>query len=383
MEKKKITSKQAVSIMILFILGSSMIFGGSNEAAQDSWLGVIVGVIMFIPIVFLYSRIMKLYPQKNIFDIFYLVFGKIGGVIFTFLLTLYAIHLSAVIIRNFTEFIQVQSLTSTPQFVVALAIGFICFWTLKYGLTLLGRGSVLIVPVLMISIAITIVLLIQDMNFDNIRPIGGQGLKTITKCSFDFLAFPFGELVLFMAVLQKLRSPEKIPKIYFKSVFISGIILTLIVLRNILVLGASTLDSIFFNSYAAVTVIDIADFITRIEVLVAGNFIVCGLVKICICLYAGAKGVSKMFNIKNYKSIIIPITFVSIAASGYMYNSTMEVFNYKSVYKYIAPFFQILIPLITWIFAEIKVKKQSKQELSLHAVQTSQAVSGQSVEFNA
>lgn len=378
METKKITSKQAVSIMILFILGSSMIFGGSNEGGQDSWIGLILSIILFIPVIFLYSRIMNLYPQKNIFEIFYLVFGKIGGVIFTFLLTLYALHLSAVIIRDFTEFIQVQSLTSTPQFVVALAIGFICFWTLKYGITLLGRGSVLIVPILMISIGITIVLLIQDMNFNHIKPIGGQGIKCITKCSLAFLAFPLGELVLFMAVLQKLRPEEKISKIYFKSVFTAGAILLLIVLRNILVLGAPTLDSIFFNSYAAVTVIDIADFITRIEVLVAGNFIVCGLVKICICLYAGAKGVAKIFNIQNYKTIITPITFVTIAASGYIYNSTMEVFNFISVYKYIGPFFQILIPLITWIFAEIKSKKQTKQDTSLHAVQTRQAV-----EYNA
>lgn len=41
-------------MMILFILGSSLVTGGNTEAKEDSWVSIILAIIMAIPFILVY-----------------------------------------------------------------------------------------------------------------------------------------------------------------------------------------------------------------------------------------------------------------------------------------------------------------------------------------
>lgn len=360
MINEKISGKQVINIMILFTLGSSLITGGSLKAEQDSWLSIIIGLAAAIPIVLVYARMNKLEPNKDLFELSYMVLGKVGGSIVTFLFSIYAISLGTMIIRNFTEYIQVVSFPDTPQSLIAIGFSIIMFLTVYKGIEVLGRGSVFIIPIVLFVIFLLVLLSIKNMNLDNLKPVLYQNFKPVLSGAYSLLSFPFAETVLFITVFASVDTKENPSKLYLAGIFISGFIVFVILLWNILVLGFPLLKVLYFPLYSNAGLSEIGIFFSRIEVLISGSFLVCGLVKSTVCLYVGCKGLAKLFNINDHKKLSAPISLIMMVGSVYIYKDTMQMFKFVDIYILYAPFFQIVIPVLILILMEVLIKKKKK-----------------------
>ncbi|RPF42184.1 spore germination protein KB [Hydrogenoanaerobacterium saccharovorans] len=359
MGKEIVSSKQMINIIILFILGTAFVAGGTAIAKQDSWISIILAFLLLIPIYLVYGKLNKLYPNKNVFEMFYECFGKIGGATFTIIFTLFSLHLGALVIRNFTEFIQVVSLSETPQYAAAIFIGVLCIWTVKSGIEILARGAMITGPIVIIVTILTVVLNINNMDLSYIQPIFGAGFGNILSNCTNYISFPFGEAVLFLSVMPCLKSKANPHKVYLMGTAIGCVILVMGRLRNTLVLGLPTLESLYFPSYTSVGIINIKEFITRIEVLMIGNFILSGLAKVCVCIYVTCKGFAHLFNVANYKDFAAPVALMMIAISAVTSSSTMEMMAYLKPYKYYAPVIEIFVPFLLLVVTLIKKPKKN------------------------
>ena len=87
------------------------------------------------------------------------------------------------------------------------------------------------------------------------------------------------------------------------------------------------------------------NFLSRIEVLVSGNFIIFGLTKVTVCLYVGCRGLARVFGAEKYRAFAAAAIVGMIVASQFIYQSTMQMFAFLDVYKRYAPAFEIGIPL--------------------------------------
>ena len=65
MLNEKITGKQASSIMMLFLLGSSLVTGASLNTEQDSWLALLVALLSHALQQWLERRTEALPTNKN------------------------------------------------------------------------------------------------------------------------------------------------------------------------------------------------------------------------------------------------------------------------------------------------------------------------------
>ncbi len=359
MGKEIVSSKQMINIIILFILGTAFISGGSATAKQDSWISIIFAFLLLIPIYLVYAKLNKLYPNKNVFEMFYECFGKIGGLIFTIIFTLFSLHLGALVIRNFTEFIQVVSLPETPQYALAIFLGVLSIWIVKSGIEILGRGATITVPIVITATILTVVLNINNIDLSYIQPVFGSGFGKILSNSINYISFPFGEAVLFLSVMPCLKLKASPYKVYLIGAAIGCVILLMGRLRNTLVLGLPTLETLCFPSYNAVGIINIKEFITRIEVLIIGNFILSGLAKVCICIYVTCKGFARLFNVANYKNFAAPVALMMIAVSAVTSSNTMEMMAYLKPYKYYAPVIEIFVPFLLLVVTLIKKPKKN------------------------
>ena len=72
----QVTSRQAVCMLILFELGSSLVTGGSMKAEQDSWITALIGLGMSVPLLFLYASMQKRCPTGDFYDMACQAFGK-------------------------------------------------------------------------------------------------------------------------------------------------------------------------------------------------------------------------------------------------------------------------------------------------------------------
>jgi spore germination protein KB len=327
--------------MVLFTMGSTLVLGVGPEAKQDAWFSIIIAVVFTIPVIAIYARILALYPEKNLYEILNTVFGSLFGRLIALFFIWYAFHLGTMVLRNFQEFIRVIAFPETPEFVPVMLMGILCIWVVKEGIEVLGRFSQLVI-IILASIIITVTILsMKDADFDNLRPFLYNGIRPVIDGAFSIFSFPFAETVLFMAVFNFMKKRNNSYIVYYCALAIGAILILLSNVRNLLVLGADIIDQVYFPSYTAVSLINIGEFLQRIEVTVAVVLLFGGFVKISVCLLAAVRGVDYLFKIGNYRQIVAPVGLLMMITSCFIYQNIMEMQEFAvKVYKYYAFPFQ-------------------------------------------
>ena len=355
LSREIISDKQAMILVTVFLIGSTFVIGTAGQAENDMWISIILGMLMTIPVYFVYARILSLFPGKGIFEILEQAFGKSGGKAIGLLYIWFVFHLGALVLRNFGEFINVLALTETPMIVPMIMFILLCIWGVKLGIEVLARWAELFVIVLYIVLIAFSFLVIPEMKFENIRPVLYNGIAPVVSGALSAFAFPFAETVVLLCVFDSLKETKSSYKAYFGGLLIGGTSILFVSIRNILVLGVNELNTLYFPSYIAISRIDIGTFLQRLEVSVSMIFLIGIFIKISLCLLATSIGVAGIFKLKDYRKIVTPIGLLMLNLSYLVYDNTMEMFQWVArFWVYYAFPFQVILPIVIWIVCEYK-----------------------------
>jgi spore germination protein KB len=361
MRHEQITVKEAICLLMIFYAGSSFILGIGTEAKNDAWISGIVGLLMSIPMILIYARISALFPGKGLYEILELTLGKVIGKIFIVLYIWYSFHLGALVIRNFGEFITTVAMPETPMFVPMFCLVIVSITAVKSGIEVMGKTSAYLAPVILFILIVVQILGFPLMDVKNIKPIFNSGWLLILKGGTSSFAFPFAESVLFIGILSSLNTNKSRYKVYIIGTLTVGIIIILITLRNILSLGELQ-TKFYFPTHVAVSRINIGEFFQRIELTVALVFVVGVFIKMSICLLVACNGIAYLFKLVDYRSVVIQVGLLMLYFSYCLYNSIMEMSEWAfRIYFYYAFPFQVILPLIIFVTAEIKERRRRKQ----------------------
>lgn len=354
MDKEIISGKEAVAVFVLFLIGDVLVIGTSHESRQDAWLSVLIALTMFIPLILACSRIVSLYPQKGLYDIVISIFGNFIGKVIILVYVLYAILLGAIVIRIFSEFINIVTMPETPQMVIQIFLLIFCAWMVKSGIESMGRWSKFVLPIVIITILITTSIALKDMHVSYLKPVGGSGISNIMQGAFTAFSYPLAESVLILPIYGSVKKGENPKRIFFAGTAIGTVLMLMAYFRNILVLGITSYGMHIFPSYTAISVISMGEFFTRIEVLVGLLFLLGGYVKISVCLFDAAIGMVKIFNLENYKAMAYPAGLLTLTLAIIINKNAAEFFTWEKIYKFVAIPYQVILPLIILAAAEIK-----------------------------
>ncbi len=357
MNKEQINDKEAICLLTVFIVGSTLIIGIGGEVNNDKWITGIIGLFLAMPIVLIYARLQSIFQGQDIFDILKVLFGRIGGRIISLIYVWYALHLGSLVTRNFGEFVNVVALPETPMLVPMLAIGMLAVYAVKLGIEVLGRLCSYMLPNLLIILVTVLLLGIPEMKFHHLKPILASGFAPLLKSGFTSFSFPFAETVLFLGVFFTLKTKKSPYKVYFSGLIFAGTIILITTIRNVLLLGELG-SSLYFPTHVAVGRITVGVFLQRIEVAVAFVFAVASLIKISISLFVAVKGLSKIFNLNDYRSVVIQTGLLMILFAQILYDDIMSMTDWAmKIYPYYAFPFQVILPIGIWIMAEVKKNK--------------------------
>jgi spore germination protein KB len=361
MKREIISNKQAISIMILFITGSSIVLGTANEAKGDLWLAIIMSLICGLIIALVYARILSLFSEKDFFSIVLYIFGKNFGSIICILYIWFSFDLASLVLVNYEYFIEIVGLNETPEIVISISIMFLVVWGAKAGIEMLGRWASLFAIILFILVFVTIPFLAPMMDIKNLQPFLYNGIKPVITATLSTFTFPFAETVMFLGILSSLNSKKAYYKVYTLGILLGGAIIFSTAVSEMLVLGPGGYEAYNFPAYAAVRMINIKEFITRIEIIVATTFLIGGFVKISVCTLVCCRGISRLFSFEDYRFLVTPIGILLIITSFSRYDSIMEMSEWiVEVWNYYALLFEVILPIIILIGAEIKVRNKKK-----------------------
>lgn len=358
MNQEIISDKKAISIIILFLTGSTSIFIAGLDAKKDLWIAIILAIFMILPMTIIFARLHYIFPNKDLFDIIEICFGKFIGKGMIIIFTWYVFYWTADVITNYYLFIRTVSLTNTPKIISIIILALLCAWGIKEGIVVLGGWSEFFLIIVIMSVFFTIALLIPSMDINNIQPVLSNGVKPILKGAYSVFIIPFGQIVAFTMAFTNFKTKKSSYKVYIRGLLIAGIITFIISIMNILVLGIDDATIMYYPSYIAISRMNIGDILQRFEVIITIIFILGGFIKISILLLCTCKGFTKIFSYRDYQFIITPISLLVINLAYFQYDSIQHYFKFaKEIWNmYFLPF-QLILPIIIWITAEIKNRR--------------------------
>lgn len=353
--KELITPKQGIALILAFILDGAIIFPTAADAGRNLWISIIIAIAMSLLLFTLYYGIQMLYPGKNFYEINELTLGKIGGSIVNVFYIWYFLHLGALTVRDFGEFISVLSMPETPKIVIMAISTLVGVYIVKKGIEVIGRFSLFASVFSSIIIILLSLLLIPKIDINNILPIMGEGTGPVLKGAWDAFTFPFAECVLFIVVLSNLNNHKATRKTYYAGLALGGGFLLLASFFEIATLGEEMYRSLYFTSYTALSRIKFGEFIQRLEIVGGLVFNVFGIIKIVLCLYVASVGISRIFNIKDYRTMVLPMGLLMLNLSSLLYDNVMDLVAWTTkVYRYYAIPFQIFFPVLIFIAGRVR-----------------------------
>ena len=180
---EKLSLTQIFTMIINFLLGSSIVVGVGIDAKRDAWLVVLIGMFIGLIIMSFYLYLMSLLPGKNIYQIIEYCFSRKVAVLFALVYLSYFIYISSRVIRDFGELITSAILPATPIEFTILMLMLVIGYILYLGIEVLGRTAEIFSPYMFVFILLLFIFLYagEKINLTNVQPILSSGIKPILK----------------------------------------------------------------------------------------------------------------------------------------------------------------------------------------------------------
>lgn len=368
-----ITRLQAVSVAILFSLGSLLVFGGEFSAGPDSWLAALACGIIALPVWLICGRLSSLYPRKSLFEIFLEIYGKVGGRILIAFYLIYVLNLCSTVIRNCTEFMQIVALSRTPQIAMAILLVGLAFFLAYKGVGLIGRFSFWSAILCFLAIGVTIIAASPYFDIKYLEPVLANGILPVFKSGLLVAPYRLADIFLIIGVFAYMKQSGKRVRWLLSGWGTIVVISCLVSLILILVLGVPMAQKLNFPFYATASLINIGEFLTQVEVFISGSFLLTGIVKMSVAFHAVDRGLGLLCGTTGKGQYLWAIGLFCTAYSAVLYESTVQMRAFLQIYIYLATPFQLLIPLATWIFAEIRRVRERTRLASVLALSNTSA----------
>lgn len=352
--ENRITGRQLECTIALFLVGSSLVTGSPVKGTeQDTWFCLILGFVLSIPLLWIHSQIIELYPGRNYFNNVVKACGKPAGKVICILFILYSYHIAALVKKQYCTFIQVLNMPETPFIFILLSIVIIEFYVSKKRINVVARISGLAFPILIITVLFTVIFSFKFMDVSNLKPFLQSSFTPMARSAFLFFALPFGESLICAPLFNALDQKEKVFPVFLKGMLMGFVILLAANLRNLLVLDKSA--TIFmFASYESVSVIGIGEFFTRMEVIIGFNLLLAGFIKVCVTYHTCCREVATLLNFDDYVPLFAPCGLILVTLIMVVSSNTEEIGSWLKYLPYYSFPFQVVLPIIVLTIGKIR-----------------------------
>lgn len=359
--------KYKISPAILFLMTTSFIQSSAiimsyvtDVSGRDTWLIILFGLLAFLPIAAIFITLAQKFPGKTLIEINELVLGKIAGKIVSAIYCIYFFILCFLNLDDMSAFIVGTLMPETPKAAVLALFMAVACYAVRKGPADITRWTMAIVAGLFMITIINTLLLADQIKPEHLKPVLNQSPGVYFHAMMNMVFIAYAEIMILWMFFPILEKPMELKKPLIGGTAFGTVILLVVSARDIAVLGDAA--TYFTNpSYEAIRLINLADILTRMEVLYAIVLLLLLFYKITLLLYATAKGLEQVTGIQSYRSLVWPIGVLVACYSLASFDSPLEQLywgkNFASIFSMC---FLLLLPLITLCMAAVRGFKKAK-----------------------
>ncbi len=363
--KKMPQVRQKFAFSVLFIMGANLLFGCSYRAEQDTWISMLLAVVTLFIWILVIARISVLHPGKDVFQLLKMLPNWFAYPMI-FLVSFYCFGQAALTVRAYAGFVHIVSLPNTSILIfLALTAGIVFLFLNQEDGVLFRFAYMEALPIGLIVLALFL-LLYNMFRVENLFPILYENTENLLLCALQNFSHPFGNVFLLMGISFFQEDPQKNTKTWLGVAGCAGALSLIIVFQNLLLLGGKLSNSLDFPYNFAASLVNLADFFSRIEVFASLFFFLSGIVRSSYFMKLVSKGVSSLFPVTP-KAMALPLSFFLFGYAAVAFNNTNSILNYLRIFPIIALPLQIGLPFLLWVTSELrkkdrKIGKQTQKE---------------------
>ncbi|MGG1554270.1 GerAB/ArcD/ProY family transporter [Paenibacillus ferrarius] len=330
-------------------------------AKQDAWISMLIGGCIGASIAYLMACVSRLFPDLTLIKFSEYIFGKWVGKIVSLLYFATWYSVTAVILRDTADFLQLVLFRKTPMFaIVGIILLLMLYINHKGGLPALGRFSEIASPLMLVVIITTFLFNLKNIQPHLIRPIyADTGLLTVLKGSIIYASF-LGETYFIFMLMPFLKTPKKASKDLLLVILTTTITVTLATILVIMLFGPNYPANFLYPYFFAVRFISLLEFIENMDIWLMLVWLFAVFLKLSLYMFICSYGTAQWLGIKNWKKIIWWFAGIIFVASVLPENVTQVTKDYAELIwaPMVFPIIMIGLPILMLIVGHIKIQRQ-------------------------
>jgi len=357
---EKVASSQMMFLLVTTVSATGFLYVPAitaEIASRDGWLSVLVGATAFgILVALICTALGGLFPTQSVVEYAPLLLGKWLGKLVGLLYIFFFIHVNAIIVREFGDFLVSAFLAETPMLFFNLVVVALAASITRNGMEVLARLNQFIFPLFLGVLAFIVVLVIDEMSLDRLLPLMENGIKPVLAGSLVPSAWR-GEIVLILMFLPFLNRPREARKSVITAVLLIAVLLTLPTLAGLMLFGAQFSARSVFPTLLVARYISLGGFLERVEAVIIIIWVAGITVKVAAFLLASSLAAAQWLGLKDYRSVVTPVGIITLVYSVTLFEDARELVHFLGKtwppYAYV---FELLLPLFLLVIAFIREK---------------------------
>lgn len=358
MEKAKISPGQLAALIFLFEMGTALVVSLGLQAEKDAWLAILLGLAGGMALFGVYVSLYYRYPDLPLTAYARKIMGNGIGLPLGLLYVVFFIYGAARDLRDGADLLIGSVLDQTPLIAVSSIMILTTGYVLHKGIETLARTAQIYFAVLIaLGVLSNFLLAVSGViDVNRLLPVLEKGWGPVIQTSLtQAFEFPFNEMICFTMLLPYLNRPKEGIKLGTVTLLAGGFVLSLSTAMNIAVLGVDIAGRATFPLLTAISLVNIREFIQRMDVLVVMTLIIGDFFKVSIFYYVAVLGAADICRIKDHRKLVYPfgmiILFLSIIIAGNFAEHIEEGnFALKSVFI----LFGVILPILLWVTAYLR-----------------------------
>jgi spore germination protein (amino acid permease) len=329
------------------------------EAGQDAWISIIASGVVVSIVLFFISKLLACYSSADLYGIQYDIFGRWISKLFNLVYILYFLIVTYVIMMNYTEMVQAWIFPKMPTWLLVTFLVFLASYAVLGGIRVVV-GVTFLGLIITFWLVLVIYTPIKHLDLNHLQPVfvssWKEHLMAIYKVSFSVIGFE-----LLLIVYPYVKEKKKALRCALFGTWYSTFLLTLVTAVSI---GFFSQESILKTIWPVLSMFKIVRIpnLERFEFIAVSFWMMVILPNICIYFWAATRGVKRVFNFSQKKTIYC--FAIALVAGSFLIDDrltmntvTDKVGTFSFMLSFIYPCFLFVVVKIKQSFTKMKGAK--------------------------
>ncbi|MEA5016408.1 MAG: endospore germination permease [Candidatus Limiplasma sp.] len=356
-DKSRISGTRFMFAIAFFLQSSALLTSFlAGITMQESWIPVVAGFVVCIPLIYLYRTLMLRFPDQNYFQVLTTVYGPVVGKVIGALYLWFFFTLTTLNVGDIGDFIKLTVLPETPHVMLTLCCVLVAVWAVRNGLRVVTRYGSVFTVIEFLIVAVSIILVSNQIKLTNFLPVFAQPAAKYIQGIHITSTIPIGETVVFLMLVPcvKKLSPREATKYWFCGVAMGIAVLLAALLRDIAVLG-NTIHFFSLPGLVTLRLVNLTEALSRMEIIFTIAIMMLLFFKIAVLIYVSTIATAQLFETTQFKRLALIIGIFVVAYGPTLYPSSVEhSMSAHTVEPVVWTLFEIILPLLTFLIAKIR-----------------------------